>query len=109
MTNKKIVNGGMKRAEKILVDNVETSIASQRRCWNGRSWTATRSTHHPGDALPRVTGTGRRNLRPTPDQEMNGLESVERSYTSEMIRKGIHLASLSIPSSTRSSRGTPHW
>lgn len=28
---------------------------------------------------------------------MNGLESVERSYTSEMIRKGIHLASLSIP------------
>jgi len=28
---------------------------------------------------------------------MNGLESVERSYTSELIRKGIHLASLSIP------------
>jgi dolichol kinase len=28
---------------------------------------------------------------------MTGLESVERSYRSEMIRKGIHLASLSIP------------
>ena len=31
---------------------------------------------------------------------MNGLESVERSYTSEMIRKGIHLASCRSPSST---------
>lgn len=28
---------------------------------------------------------------------MNGLESVERSYTTELIRKGIHLVSLSIP------------
>ena len=64
---KKIVNGGMKRAEKILRKTSGPCTALQRRCWNARSWTAPRSTRSSGVMrCRRVTGTDKKKPQTEP-------------------------------------------
>ena len=93
---KKIVNGGMKRAEKILGDNIDTlhrlaAALLEREILDA----AEIDTDHPGRGLPPLeTGNGQPNPktdghrtgtgRAHDDNEMNELPSVEESYAIEI-------------------------